>query len=451
MKSEQIRIVLVGGGFAGLNLLKQLRNDQRFHITLVDKNNYHFFPPLLYQIGMAFIEPSNITYPFRRFFQEQKNIDFHYGKFVRVVPEKNQIETTTSVLTYDRLVLAIGTEPNYFGMDHVKNNSLPLKTIDDAINLRNHLLLNFEKACRTKDQEERKWFLTVVIAGGGPTGVEVSGMLAEMIHSIAPKEYPEINRRDFQIYLVQGGPVLLNPMSVKAQDEALKVLTGLGVNVLLNTRVKDYVNGSVLLSNGDSIRTNALLWTSGVVARDVDGIAAEQLGEGRRICVDAFNKVKDSADIFAIGDISLSTDDKRYPQGHPQLAQVAIQQGKLLAANLKRSLKNEVWQPFVYKDKGTMAIISKFKAVADLPDISFKGFLAWILWLFVHLLPIASFRNKVSLILDWTWAFLTNDPTLRLIIRPSSKEFAKENTSATPGLVQEKGKLASPAPSSINK
>jgi NADH:ubiquinone reductase (H+-translocating) len=446
MKSEQIRIIVVGGGFAGLNLLKQMRSDQRFHITLVDKNNYHFFPPLLYQIGMAFIEPSNITYPFRRFFQEQKNIDFHYGKFVRVVPEKNQIETETSLLTYDQLVLAIGTEPNYFGMDHVKNNSLPLKTIDDAINLRNHLLLNFEKACRTKDAEERKWFLTVVIAGGGPTGVEVAGMLAEMIHSIAPKEYPEINRRDFRIYLIQSGTVLLNPMSIKAQAEALKVLTSLGVNIVLNTRVKDYVNGSVLLSNGDTIRTNALLWTSGVVAREVKGILAEQLGDGRRILVDAFNKVQGSANIFAIGDISLNLDDNKYPKGHPQLAQVAIQQGKQLAANFKRSLKSKEWKPFVYKDKGTMAIISKFKAVADLPDISFKGFLAWIVWLFVHLLPIASFRNKVSLILDWTWAFLTNDPTLRLIIRPSSKEFAKENASATPSPIQEKGKMVSPKP-----
>jgi NADH:ubiquinone reductase (H+-translocating) len=447
MNNEQIRIIVVGGGFAGLNLLKRLRNDHRFHITLVDKNNYHFFPPLLYQIGMAFIEPSNITYPFRRFFQEQKNIDFHYGKFIRVVPEKNQIETETSVLSYDHLVLAIGTEANYFGMDHVKSNSLPLKTIDDAINLRNHLLLNFEKACRTKDPEERKWFLTVVIAGGGPTGVEVAGMLAEMIHSIAPKEYPEINRRDFRIYLIQSGPVLLNPMSVKAQTEALKVLTSLGVNILLNVRVKDYINGSVLLSNGESIRTNALLWTSGVVAREVKGILAEQLGEGRRIFVDAFNKVKGSANIFAIGDISLSTEDKKYPKGHPQLAQVAIQQGKLLAVNFRRSLKNEEWKPFEYKDKGTMAIISKFKAVADLPDISFKGFLAWIVWLFVHLLPIASFRNKVSLILDWTWAFLTNDPTLRLIIRPSSKEFAKENSSTTPSPIQEKGKMVSSTPS----
>jgi NADH:ubiquinone reductase (H+-translocating) len=430
------RIVVVGGGFAGLNFLKPLRNDNRFHVTLVDKNNYHHFPPLLYQVGMGFIEPSNIAHPFRRFFQEQLNIDFHLGKVVRVIPEKNCVETETTVLPYNDLVIAVGTEPNYFGNNNVRQNALPLKSIDDAINLRNHMLLNFEKACRTSNPEEKQRLLTVVIAGGGPAGVEVAGMLAEMLHSIAPKEYPEINRKMFCIYLIQGGGVLLNPMSEKAQREAFEVLTKLGVKIILNTRVRDYIDGNVILSDGASIRSNALLWTSGVIGREVKGLEFAQGNPSRRISVDEYNRVPGMSNIYVIGDLSISMADTNYPSGHPQLAQVAIQQGRQLAANFKRRADGLDWEPFAYHNKGTMAIISKYKAVADLPRFSIKGFLAWFIWLFIHLVPIAGFRNKASLVLDWLWAFMTNDPTLRLIIRPFAKEFETETESSfkTPGV-----------------
>lgn len=305
MKNEVKKIVIVGGGFAGLNFLKRMANDSRYHITLVDKNNYHYFPPLLYQVAMAFIELSNITYPFRRFLQHKTNVRFHLGTLQHVDPENNIIETESCKLRYDFLILAVGTETNYFGMEQVRLNSLPLKTITDALNVRNHLLLNVEKAVRTQDPEERQRLLTVVIAGGGPTGVEVAGMMAEMIPKLGRKEYPEITRGSFRIFLVQGDPVLLGPMTEKSQAEALKVLTELGVKILLNTRVKDYVDGDVILSNGETIPSCALLWTSGVTGREIKGFRAEVIGPGRRLIVDEFGRVQGSTNVFALGDIAL--------------------------------------------------------------------------------------------------------------------------------------------------
>jgi NADH:ubiquinone reductase (H+-translocating) len=419
---DQKKIVVVGGGFAGVNLVKKLANDQRFLVTLVDKNNYHSFTPLLYQVGMAFIEPSNISYPFRRLFQEKDNLRFHLGSLVKVNGEAKTIETDTGVIAYDYLVLAVGTQSNYFGMENVKTKSWPLKTITDATNLRNHLLLNMEAAARTTDPEQRRQFLNIVIAGGGPTGVEVAGMLAEMAHHIAPKEYPEIPRIDTPIHLIEAGPVLLGPMSKKSQDEATRVLSKLGVKIRLNVAVKDYVDGDVILANGDTIPTNVLIWTSGVTGRVVPGLPTDVTGRGRRINVDEFNRVKGTADIFAIGDIALQTSDKEYPNGHPQLAQVAIQQGKNLAENFKRVLAGKPMNPFAYNNKGTMAIIAKYKAVVDLPKSFVRGFVAWFIWLFVHLIPITSFRNKVKLAFSWLWSFITNDPTLRLIIRPKDRD-----------------------------
>lgn len=425
MKEKQRkRIVVVGGGFAGLNFLKAVSNDDRFQVTLVDKNNYHYFPPLLYQVGMAFIELSNITYPFRRYFQKRKNLRFHLGTATTIDTKINAVYTESNVLYYDFLVIAFGTETNYFGMETVQKNCLALKTINDALKLRNHLLTNVEKAIHCQDPSEKKRLLNIVIAGGGPTGVEIAGMLAEMIKKIGQKEYPEIPKGSFKIYLIQSGPVLLNNMSATAQREALEVISNLGVNVLLNTRVTGYDDGKVLLNNGEAIATNALLWTSGVVGRELNGLPASAFGPGRRIIVDEFSKVKGTENVFALGDISLDLTDAKYPTGHPQLAQVAIQQGKLLAKNFKRESEKKNWKPFQYKDKGTMAIISKYNAVADLPTGSLKGFSAWFLWLFIHLLPIAGFRNKVDLLFNWAWSFVTNNPTLRVIIQ---KDIRKES------------------------
>ena len=416
------KVVVVGGGFAGINLVKRLANDNRLLITLVDINNYHFFPPLLYQVATAFIEPSNISYPFRRLFQEKKNLRFHLGCLSRINPGTNTIETDTGILEYDYLVLAVGTETNYFGMENVKKNSLPMKTINDALNLRNFLLLNMEKAVRTNDLKEKEKYLNIVIAGGGPTGVEIAGMLAEMGREIAAKEYPEIKDLQTHLYLIDAGPVLLGPMSKKSQEEATKVLSGLGVHIVLNTAVKDYKDGNVVLADGKIIESNVLIWASGVTGREVSGLPPEVIVKGRRIKVDEYNKVIGTENIFALGDICFQTTDKNFPNGHPQLAQVAIQQGKLLGENLKRLISNEPLKPFVYNDKGSMAIISKFKAVVDLPKGFFKGFFAWIVWLFIHIIPLVGFRNKVKLAFSWFWSFITNDPTLRLIIRPRKED-----------------------------
>ncbi len=416
------RIVVVGGGFAGINLVKKLARDNRFQVTLVDRNNYHSFTPLLYQVGMAFIEPSNISYPFRRLFQEKENLRFHLGCLLSINTEAKEIETDTGILPYDYLVIALGTESNYFGMQNVKEKSWPLKTINDATNLRNHLLLSMELAARTKDPKKIKQFRNVVIAGVGPKGVEVAGMLAEMAHHIAPKEYPELPRIANPIYLIEAGPVLLGPMSRKSQEEATRVLTKLGVRIRLNVAVKDYVDGKVILANGEEIPSNVLIWTSGVIGRQIRGLPAEAIGRGRRLLVNEFNQVKGVEDVYAIGDIALQTSDKNFPNGHPMLAQVAIQQGRALAENFKRGAIGKEFKPFAYNDKGSMAIIAKYKAVVDLPHSFVKGFIAWLIWLFVHLIPITSFRNKAKLAFSWLWSFMTNDPTLRLIIRPQRVE-----------------------------
>lgn len=418
MEQATKKVIIVGGGFAGINLIKKLCKDNRFHVTLVDKNNYHFFPPLLYQVATAFIEPSNISYPFRRMFQKKTNLRFHMGILQKVNPDKNTIETDTGELEYDYLVLALGTESNYFGMEQVKQNALPMKSIDDALNLRNHLLLNMEEAVRTTDLKEKEKHLNIVIAGGGPTGVELAGMLAELGRNIALKEYPEIKDLRSHLYLIDAGKTLLGPMSEKSQEEATRVLKKLGVHVINNTAVKDYNDGVVLLADGRTINTNVLIWASGVIGREVPGLPAEVIARGRRIMVDEFNKVQGSQNVYALGDLCLQTTDKNFPNGHPQLAQVAIQQGKLLAENLIRLQDNKPLKPFEYNDKGSMAIISKYKAVADLPKLFFKGFFAWFVWLFIHIIPLIGFRNKVKLAFSWFWSFITNDPTLRLIIRP---------------------------------
>ena len=416
-----MKVVIVGGGFAGLNLAKKLIRNDDFQVTLVDKNNYHFFPPLLYQVSTSFIEPSNISYPIRRMFQKKANFRFHLGCLTNIDTENNIVETDTGDVEYDGLVLAMGTETNYFGMENVKRNALPMKSIDDALNIRNHILINLEKVVRLSNGPEREKLQNIVIAGGGPTGVEVSGMLAEMRKNILRKDYPELKNLRGNIYLIDASPTLLGPMSQKSQEEAHKVLKDLGVKIILDTAVKDYDHGLVMLANGETIPAATVLWTSGVIARKVPGIPAESIGRGRRIIVDEFNKVKGTENVYAIGDICYQTTDPENPGGHPQLAQVAIQQGKHLAENLERLREKEPMKPFRYHNKGTMAIIAKYKAVVDLPRGFFKGFIAWLVWLFIHLIPIAGYRNKFKLAANWMWSFISNDPTLRLIIRPKKE------------------------------
>ncbi len=411
-------IVIIGGGFAGINLIKSLVNDNRFRITLVDKNNYHFFPPLIYQVATSFIEASNISYPFRKMISNYKNVGFHMGSLVKVNHDSNTVETDSGVLKYDYLVLALGTETNFFGMDNVQRCALSMKTIDEALYLRNHMLLTLEEAARNKNIKEAQKLQNIVIAGGGPTGVELAGMIAEMGTYIAEKEYPEIKLGLSNIYLIDALPSLLSPMSKMAQEAAYERLRKLGVKIILNVAVKDYVDKKVLLADGKTIETETLIWTSGVIGREVPGIPKESIGKGRRLLVDAYNKVQGTANIFALGDIALQLTEEKYPKGHPQLAQVAIQQAVNLADNFKKIENEKVLKPFAYNNKGSMAIISKFDAVVDLPKFSYKGFTAWLTWLFIHIIPLVTFRSKVRLAFNWLRLFITNNPSIRLILRP---------------------------------
>lgn len=416
-----MKIVIVGGGFAGINLIKELSKDKTIEIVLVDVNNYNFFTPLIYQVATSFLEASNISYPFRKMFQEKRNVRFHYGSLKNIDIENKKIETNNGQVGYDKLVLAHGTQTNYYGMQNVKENALSMKTIDDALNLRNHLLLNMEMAANLKTREERLPYLNIVIAGGGPTGVELAGMLGEMSKVILRKEYPEFADPHGKIFLIDAAPTLLGPMSKKSQAEAEKQIKKFDVEILFNTAVKDYIDNKVLLANGEMIPTHTLIWTSGVIAREVVGLPSSSIGKGRRIMVNDFNEVIGVKNVFAIGDICLQTSDKAFPNGHPQLAQVAIQQGILLSKNLKKLNKNHSLIPFQYNDKGSMAIISKFKAVVDLPNGFIKGFLAWFTWLFIHIIPLVGYRNKLKTASNWFWSFISNETALRLIIRPKEK------------------------------
>ncbi|WP_316807185.1 NAD(P)/FAD-dependent oxidoreductase [Pedobacter agri] len=415
------KVVIIGGGFAGLNLAKKLSKSSAHQVTLVDQHNYHFFPPLLYQVATAFIEPSNISYPFRKLFQE-KGIRFFMGEFQELLPQEKKIVTSNGSLDYDVLVLAMGAETNYFGNEEISKNALPMKSIEDAVEMRNHILLQLEKAVRAESAAEKTRLSNIVIAGGGPTGVELAGMMAEMGRNILTKDYPEANFRLGKIYLVDGLKTLLAPMSQKSQTEAIKVLKNLGVEILLDRLVQGYDGKEVSLSDGSKIEAATLIWASGVMARAVEGVPKDAVGKGRRIMVDAYNKVNGLDDVYAIGDQCLQLSDEKFQNGHPQLAQVAIQQGALLGKNLKADAQGNKMESFKYNDKGSMAIIAKFKAVVDLPKGFFKGFFAWLVWLFIHIIPIAGFRNKAKLAFNWLWSFITNDPTLRLIIRPDKKQ-----------------------------
>lgn len=415
-----MEIVIIGGGFAGINLAKALGNHKDFQVTLVDKNNYNFFPPLIYQVATGFLEPSSISYPFRKLFAGKDNIRFRLGGLLKVVPEENKVILSNGELAYDQLVFATGAETSYFGMENVRKNAIPMKTVDDAIEMRNHFLLQMERASVSTDPKEIKKLLTIVVAGGGPTGVEISGMFAEMRRDILRKEYPELAGKGGGIYLVDGGPALLAPMSLKSQQGTYNDLTSLGVKVLLDTIVKDFVDEKVIFGNGESIETKNLIWAAGVTAKTFEGIPAESYGRGKRMLVDAYNKLQGAENIYALGDTCLQTSDVNFPNGHPQVAQVAIQQGLLLAKNFKRMVAGKELQPFAYNDKGSMAIIGKAKAVVDLPrpKMHLKGFIAWLAWLFIHLMSLVTYRNRVRTFWNWMIAYFTKDQSLRMIIKP---------------------------------
>ena len=414
-------IVIIGGGFAGVNLIKKLNKCQDYRITLVDRNNYNFFPPLLYQVSTGYLDPSSITFPFRNLFRDQSNFNFHMGSLLEVKPVEKKVILDTGELSYDILVLATGTQTNFFGLDNCQTHAIPMKTLEDALEMRNTLLQRLEQASRIKDKSMRLPYLNMVIAGGGPTGVEISGVFAELRNNTIRKEFPELVGSGSRIYLVNGGGELLSPMSEKSQKYTLDKLQEMGVEVLLNTRVVDYDGEKVLMKDGSHIYSKNLIWATGVTGYRFQGIADTCYQRGNRIAVDDTNKIIGEDSIYVIGDASLMTSDSAFPEGHPQLAQVAMQQGTTLAKNLKRITQNKEMLPFKYNDKGSLAIIGSNKAVADLPEkIHFDGFLAWFIWVFVHLFALIDYRNRARTFYNWSVEYFTKNQDLRLIIRPKS-------------------------------
>jgi NADH dehydrogenase len=417
------KIVIIGGGFAGLDVAKNVTSNG-YQVTLVDRNNYIFFPPLLYQVATGFLEASNISYPYRKMFRNRPNLNFRLGEVLRIIPEHNKIVLTTGELEYDYLVFATGTKTNYFGMENVRQKAIPMKTINDALEMRNYILQQLELATTlTLDKDRLRKILTLVVVGGGPTGVEISGMLAQMRTAKIRKDYPELEKEERHIYLVDGNSQLLSPMSKKSQNAAFHALKKLGVQIILNAHVIDFVEDKVKLSNGQIIETENLVWSAGVTSQIFEGLPKECYGRGGRLITDAYNKVEGLVNVYAVGDTCIQATDKRFPSGHPQVAQVALQQGKNLAKNFERLLKSRPLSPFIYKDRGAMAIIGRNKAVADIPpNIHFDGFVAWCIWLFVHLGSLVHYRNKVTTLYNWIVAYFTKDQGLRMIIRPSTKK-----------------------------
>jgi NADH dehydrogenase len=427
-RSDKPRLVIIGGGFAGLKIIKNL-SKERLQVVMLDRHNYHTFQPLLYQVATAGLEPGSIAGPLRKFMEEQHDFHFRMAKVTDLNPNNKTISTPVGELRYDYLVIACGSKTNYFGLDEKFKDALPLKQIPQALNLRSHILQNFEKAVNTKDYYEQQSLMNIIVVGGGPTGVEVSGALGELKNHVLPKDYPELNFKQMQIYLVEGLPHLLNGMSKTASEKAFKYLRDFNVNILLNTMVSDYDGKEVRLSNGEILPSQTLIWAAGVKGNIIPGLP-ESCVRGSRYIVDEFNRVVGYDDIFAVGDIA-QMESNKYPKGYPMLAPVAIQQGEQLAENLKRLLKGKKMKPFRYTNKGYMATVGRNRAVVDMPNgWSFGGFFAWLAWMFVHLLYLIGFRNKLIVFNSWLWNYFTYDRGIRLIIRPFDKEEKKKQQEA---------------------
>jgi pyridine nucleotide-disulfide oxidoreductase len=415
-RNEQRRVVVVGGGLGGLKLVSSLR-DTDFQVVLVDKNNYNQFPPLIYQVASAGLEPSNISFPFRRLFQGWKNFFFRMAEVQHIDTEEKAIKTSIGTIHYDDLVLAAGATTNFFGNKNIEASALPMKSVSESMRLRNTILQNLERA-ETEDNEARKQALmNIAIVGGGPSGVEIAGVLAEMKQTILPRDYPDLDTSCMHIYLINATPRLLGAMSERSSREAEKALKELGVEVMTNCMVTDYVDKELVLKDGQRISAETVIWVSGIKANNIDGIPAESIGHAGRILVDRFNRVKGLKDVYAIGDQCIVEGDEAYPYGHPQLAQVAIQQAKTLAKNLIRQEKGETEQPFSYHNLGTMATIGRKKAVVEIGKLKFGGFFAWLLWLIVHLRSILGVKNKTIVFLNWMWSYMNYKQSLRLILK----------------------------------
>ncbi|MEZ7889712.1 MAG: NAD(P)/FAD-dependent oxidoreductase [Cloacibacterium sp.] len=411
------KIIVIGGGFAGLQFAKKLNGNRTKKLVMIDKANHHMFQPLFYQVACGRIEPSNISFPFRKIFQRSKNIQFRMTEVKRIIPSENKIITEDHVFHYDKLVIATGCKTNFFGNKKMENLAFGMKNTQEAISIRNHVLLTFEKLIIEKSRsDDGNW--NIVIVGSGPTGVELAGAFAEMKREILPRDYPRMNFDDLEIILVSSTEKPLAVMSEESQEKSEQYLKDLGVRFISNDRVTDYDGDRVYLSSGNIIPSNNVIWAAGVTGNIIEGLTENSIKNNRYI-VDRYNKIVGFDNIYAIGDIAYMETPK-YPNGHPQVANVAINQGKNLAKNFLKKSENE-WQPYEYDDKGSMATIGKHRAVVDLPKFKFQGIFAWYFWMFLHLMLILSVRNKLAIFFNWMWSYINRDSSLRLIIIPNKK------------------------------
>ena len=418
-KEGRKRLVIVGGGFGGLKLARKLKSN-KFQVVLLDKNNHHIFQPLLYQVATAGIEPSAISFPFRKIFKKREHFHIRICEAQRVIPENNLLETTIGTLAYDYLVISTGCDTNYFGNASMAEQTMALKNTSEALFNRNQILDSFEQAQNTGNEEERKRLMTFAIVGGGATGIELAGALAEMRKFVLPQDFPDLNINEMRIILIDAAPRLLSAFSDASSRDVENYLHKRDVEIRLNVRVVGYGNNELALSDG-TIETKNVFWVAGVKANSLQGLPAEAYGPGNRLKVDSYNSLIDFPNIFAIGDTALMISSE-YPKGHPQVVQPAIQQAQNLIYNLQRMQEGLPLRPFIYRNKGSMATIGRNHAVVELKKLRFGGFPAWAVWLFVHLMSIVGVKNRLFIFIDWMWSYFTYDPSLRIIIKPLKRK-----------------------------
>lgn len=419
-------VLIIGGGFGGLEVAKHLA-DKPVEVLMLDKHNYHTFQPLLYQVALGSIEAEAIAFSLRKNFQKQKNFRFRIAEVTNINSEKNTVDTSIGEIAYDYLVIATGSTTNFFGNKDIEKYAMPMKSIPEALNLRYLILQNLEEAILKLDKAEREAYLTFVLVGAGPTGVELAGSLAELRNHILTKDYPELKKEDMKVYLVDFLPKVLGPMSDQASAGAEKFLTGMGVEVLLKVKVQSYDGSVIKFEDGRTIPTKNVIWSAGVMGVVPEGVNKSKIVGGNRIKTNTISQVEGSTNIFAIGDVSAIITDET-PKGHPGVAQVAMQQGTQVAKNILHIIKNEATEPFKYFDKGSLATIGRNKAVADLGKIKFQGFFAWLIWMFVHLVSLLGFRNKVIVFVNWIASYVNYNGGTRLIIRRYERESVAEKT-----------------------
>lgn len=421
-KHEKKRVLIAGAGFAGLELAKRL-SPRQFEVILIDRNNYHQFQPLLYQVATSGLEPGSISFPLRKIFQKKAHVFIRLAELTGIDFDSKAVHTSAGDFSYDYLVLAMGVEPNYFHNTRLQQHAYSMKSVSDALLLRNKLLSSFEAAVNAKEDAEKEALLNVVIVGGGPTGVELAGAIAEMKRGPLPRDYPELNFERMEITLLEAGPILLSGMTESSGNSAKKYLEELSVKVETGKMVKDYDGLNIQLSNGQPIRSRCLIWAAGVKGRMIPGLTSDDIGNNNRIQVNEVNELIRHPDVFAMGDIA-EMRTPSYSSGHPQVAQVAIQQASHLAGNLLRISTGKAPLPFNYLNKGSMATVGRNRALAEFGKIKFRGFLAWIAWMMIHLMALIGVKNRLFVLINWVWQYFTYDQSLRLIIRPAGAKEA---------------------------